>query len=110
LKHRKNHTPPAANNRQHPTATPSTPRPPNFNPPPQAAATWTRVEVLQQCREACGGMGFLAANKIGPMITDTNVDVTFEGETLLGGRGVARCGCDGRHRSPIATTQPTTNK
>jgi acyl-CoA oxidase len=35
--------------------------------------------VLQECREACGGMGFLSANKIGVMVYDTNVDVTFEG-------------------------------
>ena len=60
----------------------------------KAAATWTKVDVLQQCREACGGMGFLAANKIGPMITDTNVDVTFEGARAArgwgGGKGAAR--------------------
>lgn len=37
------------------------------------------MEVLQECRESMGGQGFLASNKIGPMITDTNVDVTFEG-------------------------------
>lgn len=52
----------------------------------KAGATWTRVEVLQACREACGGMGFLAANRIGPMKTDTDVDVTFEvrGAELVG--------------------------
>ncbi|KAI8467025.1 MAG: acyl-CoA dehydrogenase/oxidase C-terminal [Monoraphidium minutum] len=49
----------------------------------KAAATWTRVEVLQECREACGGQGFLASNKIGPTITDTNVDVTFEGDNTV---------------------------
>lgn len=31
----------------------------------KAAATWGRVEILQHCRECCGGQGFLAANKIG---------------------------------------------
>jgi hypothetical protein len=62
----------------------------------QAAATWTRVEVLQECREACGGMGFLAANKIGPMITDTNVDVTFEGG-WAGARGAPQLASVARH-------------
>ena len=34
----------------------------------KAAATWHRIEILQNCRECCGGMGFLSANKIGPML------------------------------------------
>ena len=33
----------------------------------KAAATWLRVEGLQDCRECCGGMGFLSANRIGPV-------------------------------------------
>lgn len=104
----------------------------------KAASTWHRVEILQACRECCGGMGaftslcltwtdlchtrltnghqatcskacccrllaewrdeikqfadlrlcsqgegrragFLAANKIGPLKNDMDVDVTFEG-------------------------------
>ncbi|WIA40748.1 hypothetical protein OEZ86_004431 [Tetradesmus obliquus] len=56
----------------------------------KAAATWSRVEVLQQCRECCGGMGFLAANKIGPMKTDMDVDVTFEGDNTVMMQQVAR--------------------
>ncbi|GAB4820084.1 hypothetical protein N2152v2_007130 [Parachlorella kessleri] len=49
----------------------------------KAAATWNRGAILQDCREACGGMGFLAANKIGPMLNDMNVDVTFEGDNTV---------------------------
>eukprot|EP00198_Chlamydomonas_reinhardtii_P002617 XP_001691953.1 predicted protein [Chlamydomonas reinhardtii] len=49
----------------------------------KAAATWGRVEAMQDCRECCGGMGFLAANKIGPLMTDMNVDVTFEGDNTV---------------------------
>jgi acyl-CoA oxidase len=41
------------------------------------------LQVLQQCRECCGGMGFLASNKIGPMKTDMDVDVTFEGDNTV---------------------------
>ncbi len=41
------------------------------------------VYVRACCRECCGGMGFLAANKIGPMKTDMDVDVTFEGDNTV---------------------------
>ena len=37
----------------------------------------------QACREACGGQGFLAANKIGPLKSDMDVDVTFEGDNTV---------------------------
>ena len=49
----------------------------------KAAATWHRIEILQNCRECCGGMGFLSANKIGPMLADMNVDATFEGDNTV---------------------------
>lgn len=60
----------------------------------KAAATWHRVAILQDCREACGGMGFLAANKIGPMICDMNVDVTFEGANVVLMQQVAKAVLD----------------
>ena len=36
----------------------------------KAGATWSRGEILQLCRECCGGQGFLSANKIGIMKND----------------------------------------
>jgi acyl-CoA oxidase len=49
----------------------------------KAGATWARVDALQACRECCGGQGFLAMNKIGPMKNDMDVDVTFEGDNTV---------------------------
>ena len=49
----------------------------------KAGATWARVEALQAARECCGGQGFLAMNKIGPMKNDMDVDVTFEGDNTV---------------------------
>eukprot|EP00882_Tetradesmus_deserticola_P012097 GHRQ01012816.1.p1 GENE.GHRQ01012816.1~~GHRQ01012816.1.p1 ORF type:complete len:645 (+),score=319.12 GHRQ01012816.1:546-2480(+) len=72
----------------------------------KAAATWSRVEVLQQCRECCGGMGFLAANKIGPMKTDMDVDVTFEGDNTVMMQQVARALLDDPATARL--TQPST--
>ena len=49
----------------------------------KAGATWTRVKCQQEAREACGGMGFLAANRIGVYKADQDVDVTFEGDNTV---------------------------
>ena len=42
-------------------------------------ATWS----LQRCREACGGQGYLSANRIGPLKSDSDVFTTFEGDNTV---------------------------
>lgn len=39
--------------------------------------------ALQQCRECCGGQGYLSANRIGPLKSDTDVFTTFEGDNTV---------------------------
>lgn len=70
----------------------------------KAAATWHRVRILQDCRECCGGMGFLAINKIGPMLNDMNVDVTFEGDNTVMMQQVSKALMDafGKERPTVA--------
>jgi len=41
------------------------------------------VETLQACREACGGRGYLAANRFGRLKADTDVFTTFEGTNVV---------------------------
>jgi len=41
------------------------------------------VETLQACREACGGRGYLAANRFGRLKADTDVFTTFEGTNIV---------------------------
>lgn len=52
---------------------------------------WT-VDTLQECREACGGQGYLASNRIGALRADTDVFTTFEGANYVLYQLVAR-GC-----------------
>ncbi len=45
----------------------------------KAYASWHAVDTIQKCREACGGRGYLAENRFGRLLTDTDVFTTFEG-------------------------------
>eukprot|EP00744_Colponema_vietnamica_P001160 GILI01001952.1.p2 GENE.GILI01001952.1~~GILI01001952.1.p2 ORF type:complete len:666 (-),score=236.66 GILI01001952.1:73-2070(-) len=49
----------------------------------KAACTWAKVQVLQDCRECCGGFGFGADAKIGLLRQDSDVDVTYEGDNTV---------------------------
>jgi acyl-CoA oxidase len=46
----------------------------------KALATWHATRAIQECREACGGAGYLAANRFAALKADTDVFATFEGD------------------------------
>lgn len=46
-------------------------------------ATWNTTTVLQECREACGGKGYLSENRIDALKNDTDVYTTFEGDNTV---------------------------
>lgn len=73
----------------------------------KAAATWTRTRVMQDCRECCGGMGVKADNRIGPMMNDQNVDVTFEGDNTVLMQQVAKAVLEAPHRSKAPLRPPS---
>ncbi|MFM6973993.1 MAG: acyl-CoA dehydrogenase [Agromyces sp.] len=43
-------------------------------------STWHALDTIQECREACGGQGFLAENRLVGLHHDLDVYVTFEGD------------------------------
>src|SRR5699024_854855 len=43
-------------------------------------STWHALDTLQECREACGGAGFMNANRFTSLHADLDVYVTFEGD------------------------------
>jgi len=43
-------------------------------------STWNALEILQEAREACGGAGFLAENRLAQLRADLDIYVTFEGD------------------------------
>jgi acyl-CoA oxidase len=49
----------------------------------KALSTWQAIATLQQCRESCGGQGYLTANRIDALRTDTDVFTTFEGDNTV---------------------------
>ncbi|MDC0710531.1 acyl-CoA dehydrogenase [Stigmatella sp. ncwal1] len=49
----------------------------------KAYATWHTTRTLQEAREACGGQGYLAANRLPSLKADTDVFTTFEGDNTV---------------------------
>lgn len=43
-------------------------------------STWFALDTLQEAREACGGQGFLAENRLVGLRQDLDIYVTFEGD------------------------------
>jgi acyl-CoA oxidase len=46
----------------------------------KAAQTWHATKAIQEAREACGGAGYLAENRLTTLKGDTDVFTTFEGD------------------------------
>ncbi len=49
----------------------------------KATSTWDALDVLQECREACGGAGFMTENRLTGLRADLDVYVTFEGDNTV---------------------------
>ncbi|MFB9904463.1 acyl-CoA dehydrogenase family protein [Allokutzneria oryzae] len=49
----------------------------------KAVATWHTTRTIQECREACGGAGYLAENQLPQLKADTDVFTTFEGDNTV---------------------------
>ncbi|WBB46785.1 acyl-CoA dehydrogenase [Verrucosispora sp. WMMA2044] len=49
----------------------------------KAAQTWHAARTIQLCREACGGAGYLAENRLPGLRADTDVFTTFEGDNTV---------------------------
>ena len=46
----------------------------------KALGTWHATTTIQECREACGGAGYLSVNRFAALKADTDVFTTFEGD------------------------------
>jgi acyl-CoA oxidase len=49
----------------------------------KAYSTWSTTAVLQECREAIGGKGYLSENRIDALKNDTEIYTTFEGDNTV---------------------------
>jgi len=49
----------------------------------KAYSTWHTTRTLQVAREACGGQGYLVANRLPTLKADTDVFTTFEGDNTV---------------------------
>lgn len=46
-------------------------------------ASWHATNTIQECREACGGKGYLAENELADLKADTDIFTTFEGDNYV---------------------------
>lgn len=49
----------------------------------KALATWLCTKTIQECREACGGKGYLRENRLADLKADTDIFTTFEGDNTV---------------------------
>ncbi len=49
----------------------------------KAIITWFSTATIQECREACGGKGYLLENRIADLKNDTDIFTTFEGDNTV---------------------------
>ncbi len=49
----------------------------------KALGTWHASATIQECREACGGAGYLSVNRFDALRADTDVFTTFEGDNHI---------------------------
>ncbi|XVE49994.1 hypothetical protein DITRI_Ditri01bG0126600 [Diplodiscus trichospermus] len=49
----------------------------------KATFTWNNMQILQECREACGGQGLKTENRIGHLKGEYDVQSTFEGDNNI---------------------------
>ncbi len=46
-------------------------------------ATWFANDTIQECREACGGQGYLTSNRFADLRADADIFSTFEGDNTV---------------------------
>lgn len=49
----------------------------------KAYCSWYAIETIQECRESCGGKGYLAENRFADLKADTEIFTTFEGDNTV---------------------------
>jgi len=49
----------------------------------KSKATWLATKTIQECREACGGKGYLMENKFALLKADSDIFTTFEGDNTV---------------------------
>lgn len=49
----------------------------------KSLSTWAALDTLQEAREACGGAGFIAKNRLTGLRADLDIYVTFEGDNTV---------------------------
>uniref|UniRef100_A0A336MWM8 Acyl-coenzyme A oxidase n=1 Tax=Culicoides sonorensis TaxID=179676 RepID=A0A336MWM8_CULSO len=52
----------------------------------KAISTWTTRDAIQECREACGGHGYLKAANLGDLRNNHDPSVTYEGDNNVLGQ------------------------
>ena len=49
----------------------------------KSVATWHATKTIQECREACGGKGYLRENRFADIKADADIFTTFEGDNTV---------------------------